>query len=59
MTLDIVIAELEREAAEDTALDETFDLDLDETRELPLPDDDFTRPYELSPCLIAPWLAGE
>lgn len=60
MTLEIAIAELEQEVADDTALDETFDLDCEETREWPvLLDDEVTQPYQIAPPLVAPWLTEE
>jgi len=48
--LDIVLALLESELADDTAFDETFDLERDDTREVTVViefDDQWTQPYEL------------
>ena len=48
--LDIVLALLESESADDTVFDETFDLERDDTREVTIVvafDDQWTQPYEL------------
>jgi len=48
--LDIVLALLESELADDTIFDETFDLERDDTREVTVViefDDQWTQPYEL------------
>lgn len=48
--LEIVLAVLEQELADEASLDETFDLDRDETREVTAVidlDDQWTQPYVL------------
>ncbi len=48
--IEIVLALLEQELADDTALNETFDLERDETREVTIVidfEDQWTQPYVL------------
>lgn len=48
--IEYVLALLEHEMADDSALDETFDLERDDTREVTIVidfDDQWTQPYEV------------
>jgi hypothetical protein len=53
--MEIVLAELEQEVADENAFDDTFDLELDDTREIAIPEpivdeNAWTQPYELGPA---------